>query len=91
MVLLTSATLLDSSAYLSDNVSRGTLHTTVVKIQYCLKFCLNQGTPGTPGLPGKRGRSGQDVGSRLVNLRLKSPHLRRLLQKNLVAKTDRLI
>lgn len=62
-------------------MSRGTLHTTVAKIQYCLKFCLNQGTPGTPGLPGKRGRSGQDVGSLLVNLRLTSPHLRRLLQK----------
>lgn len=53
----------------------------MAKIQYCLKFCLNQGTPGTPGLPGKRGRSGQDVGSLLVNLRLTSPHLRRLLQK----------
>lgn len=45
-------------------MSRGALHTTVAKIHYCLKFCLNQGTPGTPGLPGKRGRSGQDVGSR---------------------------
>ena len=51
-------------------MSRGALHTTVAKIHYCLKFCLNQGTPGTPGLPGKRGRSGQDVGSRLVNFRL---------------------
>ena len=38
MVLLTSTTLFDSSAYLSDNVSRGTLHTTEAKIQYCLNF-----------------------------------------------------
>lgn len=59
-------------------MSRGALHTTVAKIHYCFKFCLNQGTPGTPGLPGKRGRSGQDVGSRLVNFRLTLPHLRRL-------------
>ena len=59
-------------------MSRGTLHTTVATIRFSLKFCLNQGTPGTPGLPGKRGRSGQDVGSRLVNLRLTLPHLRRL-------------